>query len=140
MTRLTLVRGYVQDSPAAAKSAAGFCSPMVTGAKAPVHDAGAFFMPASAGGRATHQSMAGGAGEPSGSPDPVTRSANPASSVFPFCSGEADSKQSQESTMSNPLSLASRAIDSAAVIGFIYGVALTSLIWIAFMVATGGAR
>lgn len=31
-------------------------------------------------------------------------------------------------------------IDNATVLGFVYGVALTSALWIAFMVATGGAQ
>jgi len=85
--------------------------------------------------------MAGGAGRASALRDPLARSANPASSVSPFCSGEADSNQLVESDMPHPSpSALSRAIDSASVLGFVYGVALTSLVWIAFMLATGGAK
>lgn len=35
--------------------------------------------------------------------------------------------------MSHSLSPVERAIDNACVLGFVYGVALTSIVWIAFM-------
>lgn len=140
MNRLTAIAMPAHADRAAANSAAGFGSPIVNGAKAPVPDAGAFFMPASAGSRDPLQVMAGGAGEPQGSPDPLTRSTNPASSVSPFGSGEPDSNSSTEPAMSTPLGSFSRALDRAVVLGFIYGVALTSVVWIAFMAVTGGAR
>lgn len=140
MKRLTAAIATAHADRAAANSAAGFGSPIVNGAKAPVQDAGAFFMPASTGSRTTQPVIAGGAGEPQGSPDPLTRSTNPASSVSPFGSGEPDSNQSTESTMLKPLSgFLSRMFDEGAR-GFLFGVFLTSLVWIAFMAATGGAR
>lgn len=58
-----------------ANSVAGIGVPNTIGAQAPIHDVGAFFMPASSGAHA-RQFMAGGAGEPQGSPDlsPVRQS------------------------------------------------------------------
>lgn len=34
----------------------------------------------------------------------------------------------------------SRALDHAVVLGFVYGAALASLFWLAFMLAPGGAK
>ena len=52
----------------AANSATGIGVPNTYGAQAPIHDEGAFFMPASSGAHACSQFAAGGAGEPQGSP------------------------------------------------------------------------
>ena len=60
-----------------ANSSTGIAVPNTPGAQAPIQDAGAFFMPASPGAHARQQFMAGGAGEPQGSPVPGSGTAIP---------------------------------------------------------------
>ena len=74
-TRLTAVMRHDKNPPVIANSVAGIGVPNTIGAQAPIHDVGAIFMPASSGAHA-RQFMAGGAGEPQGSPDlsPVRQS------------------------------------------------------------------
>lgn len=91
-TRLTRRRQPAQAAPAAAQSAAGFSSSNTQGAQRPSSDAGAFFTTSSGWARALrHLPMAGGVGEPQGSPGPCVRSANPAPSAPMFSSVGADS-------------------------------------------------
>ncbi len=67
LTRLTLAPVRRRNHRVAANSATGIGVPNTYGAQAPIHDEGAFFMPESPGAHA-RQFMAGGAGEPQGSP------------------------------------------------------------------------
>lgn len=65
--RLTPSPAKRRNLRVAANSATGIGVPNTYGAQAPILEVGAFFMPTSMGAHA-RQSMAGGAGEPQGSP------------------------------------------------------------------------
>ncbi len=81
MASLTPTRTRAQAFPAAEKNCGRDWRPVVQRRASASRVSGAFFMSACARYKRSRSSMAGGAGEPKGSPAPLARYANPASSV-----------------------------------------------------------